>query len=265
MNFYQIDFWAQQWVLTAGEMVQNKLQQKLEIDTKANAHDFVTNIDKSIEQYLTTMIRKKFPQAAIISEEGYGNQTQVEVDDLTWVIDPIDGTSNLVYFKKDFAIVLSVYAAGQGKISYIYDVMDHKLYHSLAGEGCFVNNRPLATRPDRSLEDSALGCRFDFLTQNRAHSMEIMRQARTLKTMSCASLGMVALAKGEIDGMINKSAMKPWDLLPGLAFAQEAGVQFLTLSGQEFDFQTTPTDQDIIAAGPHLNQEILAAIPTSKP
>lgn len=254
MDLYKTDFFARLIVTEAGKIVREKIQQKLDINTKKNAHDFVTNIDKTVEQFLTSQILKYFPNANIISEEGYGNSNSLSQNEITWVIDPIDGTSDLVYLKKDFAVVLSVYEYNKGKIVYINDVMNNKLYHSLDGYGCFENDIKFETRPQRPLIDSAIFSRFDFLDVNRSHSSDLIRKARSLASMSCASLGMVALAKGEVDGMINKGNMKPWDILPGMAFAKEANVKFLTTQGKEYNYSS---NDNIIAAGNGLIEEML--------
>ncbi|MHC5228443.1 inositol monophosphatase family protein [Enterococcus sp. LJL99] len=253
-DFFAIHFFAEQLIREAGARIKNQLTNQLTIDTKKNAHDFVTNIDKETEFFLVKQIKKQYPDHKIISEEGYGD-TLTDLKGIVWGIDPIDGTSNLVYKQKDFAISVSVYQDGVGELAYIYDVVADLFYHAKRGQGAFENYRRLPKRADRKLVDSLVYSRFNYIYTDEYHIREVIQASRGLGGMSCASLGLVELGKGTVDVMINKGAMKFWDISAGKLFAEENGVVFQGVDGSSYKICE---DKTIIAGGPDLIREITA-------
>ena len=74
-------------------------EKALIIETKSNATDLVTNMDREIEQFLIGKIKETFPNHNILGEEGYGDEI-TSSDGVVWLIDPIDGTMNFVHQKE---------------------------------------------------------------------------------------------------------------------------------------------------------------------
>ena len=252
VDFYEMHFFAESLIKAAGHRIQQQLTQDLTIQTKKHAHDFVTNIDTAIEAFLVQQIKERYPTHHIISEEGYGD-TLHDLTGTVWGIDPIDGTSNLVYKQAEFAISIGIYHDGVGELAYIYDVMADILYSAKKGGGVYENQTKLPLRTDRPLEDSLIYTRFFYMDENRYGINALIRQARGLGAMSCASLGLVALGKGTIDGMLNKGGMKFWDIAAGKIFAEENGVIFQGVDGSPY---TIGEDKDIFCAGSNLLAEV---------
>ncbi|ELZ4686714.1 inositol monophosphatase family protein, partial [Enterococcus faecalis] len=250
---YEIYFHTQHYVLEAGKLIKSLLENPLDIDTKKNEHDFVTNIDRMVELFLVEKIKKMFPSHTIISEEGYGD-TAVDWSGYVWGIDPIDGTSNLVYKRKDFAISVGLYRNGIGILGFIYDVANDILYSVLQGEGIFINGIKVAPRQDKKLKDSTFYCRFNYIYSNEYNVRDVINNCRHLGYMPCASLGFVELALGNIDIMLGKGHMKFWDIAAGKIFADEANILFKELDGTDYSLLTA-TEKDIIACGPNLYKE----------
>lgn len=252
VDFYELHFFTESLIKATGAMIRRKLTEDLTIHTKKHAHDFVTNIDTEVEAFLVQEIKNRYPSHHIISEEGFGD-TLNELTGTVWGIDPIDGTSNLVYKQADFAISIGIYHDGIGELAYIYDVMEDILYSAKRGEGVYQNQTRLPSRIDRQLEDSLIYTRFHYIDKNLYGIKELINQSRGLGSMSCASLGLVALGKGTIDGMLNKGGMKFWDIAAGKIFAEENGVVFQGVDGSPY---TTGEEKDIFCAGPTLLAEV---------
>lgn len=132
-----IDAHAKQWIRDAGEHLMASMKKALIIETKSNAADLVTNMDREIEQFLIGKIKETFPHHNILGEEGYGDEV-TSSDGVVWLIDPIDGTMNFVHQKRNFAISIGIYENGIGKIGLIYDPVHDELYHALKGLEHFV-------------------------------------------------------------------------------------------------------------------------------
>ena len=110
----EMDTYAKQWVKEAGAKIRASFESKLKIETKTNANDLVTNMDKDTEKYFVSKIKETFPGHRIFGEEGMGDEIK-DLDGIVWIIDPIDGTVNFVHQQRHFAISLSVYKDGIGK------------------------------------------------------------------------------------------------------------------------------------------------------
>lgn len=251
---YELFLYTSNLIIEAGDRIKKKMNEDMIINTKTNEHDFVTNIDKEIEQFLIASIRNKYPEHIIISEEGFGDNEINNSKGYVWGIDPIDGTSNLVYKKKDFAISIGIYHDGIGLMGFIYDVHSDILYSVLKGKGIYINGRKTKTRPDRLLKDSCFYCRYEYIYENKYGIREIIKKSRHLGYMSCASLGFVELALGNIDVMVGKGNMKFWDIAAGKIFADESGVVFYSIDRKK-PYKLLEAG-DIIACGNNLYKEI---------
>ena len=115
MNWGNIDAFAKQWVKEAGIKIRASFEMKLDIQTKSNPNDLVTNIDREVEQFFIGKIRETFPDHKILGEEGFGDDLK-SMEGIVWMLDPIDGTMNFVHQQHDFAISVGIFEDGVGKI-----------------------------------------------------------------------------------------------------------------------------------------------------
>ena len=141
----EMDNYAKHWVKEAGEKIRASFETTLNIETKTNRNDLVTNMDKDTERYFVSQIKKTFPEHRIFGEEGMGNDIQ-DLKGIVWIIDPIDGTLNFIHQQRNFAISLAIYEDGIGKIGMIYDVVHDELYHAIKGKGAYLNETKLSRR-----------------------------------------------------------------------------------------------------------------------
>jgi myo-inositol-1(or 4)-monophosphatase len=96
MNWENIYTLALALVKEAGERIKLSFDQTLNIQTKSNANDLVTNMYKEIEQFFIGKIRESFPDHKILGEEGFGDELK-DLEGIAWMIDPIDGTMNFIH------------------------------------------------------------------------------------------------------------------------------------------------------------------------
>src|SRR5690554_6778389 len=122
------------WIKEISKVVLNNNNDEMEIEQKTKPNDLVTNMDKWVEKELVKKIRTAYPADRIVGEEGYGDT----IDDLTgtvWFIDPIDGTLNFVLQNENFAMMLAVYENGMPVQSYVYDIVQDRLYSAIKDSG----------------------------------------------------------------------------------------------------------------------------------
>ncbi|MBM4764367.1 inositol monophosphatase family protein [Bacillus sp. B15-48] len=255
-NIYEINTYAQQWVKEAGESIRASFPKTLDIKTKSNPNDLVTNIDKETEQYFIKKIKATFPDHQILGEEGYGDKID-ELSGIVWIIDPIDGTMNFIHQQRNFAISVAVYENGKGRIGLIYDVVHDELYHVIRGQGVFMNGLELPRLEARGVSESIIALNATWVTENRRLPPSLLaplvKKARGTRSYGSAALEMVYVASGRIDAYLTPR-LAPWDFAAGVIMIEELGGVATNLRGEPFDLIK---ENSVLVAKPGLHSEIL--------
>lgn len=234
MNWKEIDTYAKAWIREAGERIKHSFEKTLTVETKSNANDLVTDIDKATEQYFISQINKKFPDHKILGEEGFGDELN-ELAGIVWIIDPIDGTMNFVHQQRNFAISVGIYENGVGKIGLIYDVVHDELYHCIRGEGAFLNDKKLTPLKEVNISEAIIGINATWVTENRRIDPTILsplvRDVRGTRSYGSAAIEIAHVVTGRIDAYITLR-LSPWDFAAGLVLVEEVGGVATTLNGK---------------------------------
>lgn len=226
------------WILEAGALIRNKINNPLTIKTKSNPKDLVTEVDREIEQFFVEKIKEKYPNHLLISEEGYGDQLS-DLKGIVWIIDPIDGTMNFIHRKRDFCISVGIYDDGIGEIGFIYDVMANNLYCALKDGGAFKNDEKLEPLDEHlNLSEAILCLNHHWLCENTLVDNEIMQQlvrdVRGTRTYGSAALEFAFVAEGVIDGYISMR-LEPWDVAAGAIIVNEVGGKASQVDGNDIN------------------------------
>lgn len=235
---------AKEWILEAGELIQSSLDKPLTIDTKSNANDLVTEIDRNTEAFFAKKIKAHYPSHLLLSEEGFGD-TVDNLDGTVWIIDPIDGTMNFVHQKRNFAISLAIYHEGVGEIGFIYNVMDDVLYHVKKGEGAYRNDKQLQPLDQTvKLEQAILLINNIWSGENSRINhlkiQELVQKVRGTRSYGSAALEFAGVAEGIIDAYISLK-LHPWDFAAGVILVEEVGGKTTQLDGSPLNFLTENT------------------------
>ena len=102
--------------------------------------DLVTNVDKQIQNHFQNFLQEHYPTHQLLAEEK-DNSDITPYEGHLWIMDPIDGTSNLVKQQEDYCIIIGYFIDGEPKLSYIYDYPHQRLYRAIAGVGAYENNQ----------------------------------------------------------------------------------------------------------------------------
>jgi len=251
---------AKKWVLEAGQIIRDKMYNPLEVETKSNANDLVTILDKEIEQFFVTKIKETYKEHSIIGEEGYGDQL-TSLDGTVWIIDPIDGTMNFIHQKRNFAISVGVYHNGIGEIGFIYDVMADVLYHAKKGQGAYKNDLKipnLATQAN--VKEAIIGLNHFWLCENNLVDEQMMQRfvkdIRGTRMYGSAALEFAYTAEGIIDGYISMR-LSPWDIAAGIVIVNEVGGITTDIDGNEINLLSKSS---ILTCNSELQNAILSYI-----
>ncbi|HLQ71321.1 MAG TPA: inositol monophosphatase family protein [Bacillota bacterium] len=248
---------AKAWIYRAGENIRRKMNEPLTVDTKANAKDLVTTMDKETERYFAMNIKSTYPGHKLLSEEGYGDRLQT-LDGIVWIVDPIDGTMNFVEQKRNFAISVGIYEDGVGEIGFIYNVMNDVLYSAKRGEGAFKNDQKLPRlQEDLKLEESLLSLTHYWLGDNpivnKDDMVKLVQKVRGTRSYGSAALEFAMVAEGVLDGYLSMT-LSPWDIGAGMIIVREVGGKTATVDGGKVNMLQ---NQPIVTAHPLIIDTII--------
>jgi len=195
-----------------------------EISEKSR-NDLVTAADRASEAAILAEIEGRFPDHAVLAEES--GWTRRSGDRPTWIVDPLDGTTNFVHGVPQFAISVAVAAADRVECGVILDPVKDDLFRAARGRGATWNGRPCRVARRDGLEGALLATGFPF----KAHELldpylEIFREAflrcKAIRRPGAAALDLAYTAAGLFDGFF-EFRLSPWDVAAGALLVEEAG------------------------------------------
>jgi myo-inositol-1(or 4)-monophosphatase len=193
--------------------------------SQKGSNDFVTNVDRDAERLIIEVIRKAYPQHTIISEEC--GEMVGEDQDVQWVIDPLDGTTNFIKRLPHFAVSIAVRVKGRTEVAVVYDPMRNELFTATRGQGTQLNGYRLRGSNARDLDGTILATGFPF--KHKQHSASYLRvlealfsQCADFRRTGSAALDLAYVAAGRVDGFF-EIGLKPWDFAGGELLVREAG------------------------------------------
>lgn len=238
MELQQLDRYAKALIKEAGRKIRHSLTHELVIESKVDANDLVTNIDKEIEQFFIQHIRKDYEGHSILGEEGFGDALQ-SLEGYVWMLDPIDGTMNFIHQQRNFAISLGIYKDGIGLFGYIYDVMHDELYSAQKGHGAYLNDEPIPMLEATTISKAIIGMNASWVVPNRHVDNEglirLVKDVRGIRSYGSAALELAYVSTGRIDAYMSMR-LSPWDVAGGVVIAEEVGAIATNLKGQPLKF-----------------------------
>jgi myo-inositol-1(or 4)-monophosphatase len=196
----------------------------LQVSLKGPAN-FVSLADKRSEEMLYTDLSKARPGYGFIGEEG-GHREGADKTH-TWIVDPLDGTTNFLHGIPQFAISIALAREGTVIAGVIYNPANEELYTAERGKGAFLNDQRLRVAGRRKLDECVLACGLPHIGRgdlelSRRELTEIQNRVAGLRRYGAAALDMAFVAAGRFDGFWERS-LSPWDIAAGQIMVREAG------------------------------------------
>jgi myo-inositol-1(or 4)-monophosphatase len=228
---------------------------RLTIVTKAE-NDFVTEIDRRAEAIIINAIKNAYPEHGILAEES-GEHTG---NDYTWIIDPLDGTTNFLHGFPQFAVSIAVQHKGRLEQAVVYDPMRQELFCASRGQGATLNDRRIRVTKRNGLDGALLGTGFPFKQQQHLDTYLAMFKAvfpmtAGIRRPGSAALDLAYTAAGRLDGFW-EIGLCPWDMAAGALLVQEAGGLNSDFSGGNEYMHSG----NIVAGSPRVFKELLQQI-----
>ena len=227
-------------------------------DTKSSAVDPVTEFDRATETRVFERLRAERPDDSIVGEEGSNHRG---TSDLTWHIDPIDGTVNFVYDLPLWSTSVGVLRHGDPVAGAIYVPVVGDMYSAASGAGAFVNDAPISasTVADTATSLVATGFSYHVGGERQLQADRIARMlpaVRDIRRSGSAAVDLAAVAAGRVDAYFEPH-INSWDVAAGVVLVREAGGVVTAFDGSALDV-TAP--KGLVAAGPGLHRAVVQLV-----
>ncbi|QDW40984.1 inositol monophosphatase [Bradyrhizobium sp. KBS0727] len=226
---------------TAGRGLKRDLGEieHLQVSLKGPAN-FVSLADKRAEEVLYKELAKARPGYGFIGEEG-GNREGADKSH-TWIVDPLDGTTNFLHGIPQFAISIGLQREGVIIAGVIYNPANDELYIAERGKGAFLNDQRLRVAGRRQLNECVVACGLPHIGRGD-HELALREMASLqskvagFRRFGAASLDMAFVAAGRLDGYWERN-LQPWDMAAGQIMVREAGGTVSCVDGSSDPLKT---------------------------
>jgi len=218
----------------AGALLAELLTRPLEIRYKRRS-DLVTVADRRSEALIVDRLRERFPDHAIVAEEGGNHRSSSEY---CWYVDPLDGTTNYAHGFPVYCVTLGLAYRGEVIAGVVYDPTRNDIYTVERGAGAFLNGQRLRVSSTEKLSESLLATGFPPFATN--HDLNIQFYFRFtelshgIRRAGSAALDLCCVAAGRFDGFWELK-LNPWDKAAGTLLVAEAGGRVTDVRGAAFN------------------------------
>ncbi len=194
--------------------------------------NLVTEVDNASEEAIVRILRRDFPTHRIIAEEGHGRAGSSHY---TWLVDPLDGTTNYAHGFPAFCVSIALEAEGEVIVGVVYDPVRRELFTAEAGKGARLNDRPIRVSAVRALSEALLVTGFNWrvVRGNFRHFVNFTRLSQGVRRTGSAALDLCYVAAGRLDGFWEMK-LYPWDTAAGSLIVTEAGGVITDFRGRRY-------------------------------
>nr|XP_033791068.1 inositol monophosphatase 1 isoform X2 [Geotrypetes seraphini] len=229
----------------AGEVVCDALKIEARIMVKSSPADLVTETDQKVEAMIISSIREKFPSHSFIGEESVaaGDKSTLS-DNPTWIIDPIDGTTNFVHRFPFVAVSIGFAVNKEIEFGVVYSCVEDKMYTGRRGKGAFCNGQKLHVSGQKDITKSLVLTELGSNRTPEVIKIVLSNIERLLcipihgiRAVGTAAVNMCLVATGGADAYF-EMGIHCWDMAAASVIITEAGGVVLDASGGKFDLMS---------------------------
>lgn len=229
----------------AGEVVREALHGNREVMTKSSSVDLVTETDQKVEKLIIQSVKEKFPSHRFIGEESVAaGEPCLLTDEPTWIIDPIDGTTNFVHGFPFVAVSIGFSFNKQVEFGVVYSCLEDKMFTARRGKGAFCNGEPLQVSDQKDVKQAIIATEFGS-NRNPETVDKIFSSLRNIVSIpvhgvrgaGTAAVNMCLVASGCVEAYY-EIGIHVWDVAAGSLIVSEAGGVLMDVDGGEFDMMS---------------------------
>ncbi len=247
----------------AGSLLLGYFNKPVTAIQKESQSSIVTVADLESEKLIVDIIRSEYPSHNILSEEcGFIDNRS----EYTWIIDPLDGTSNFASGVPWFGVLITLFSGNQPEMAGAYLPVSGDLYFAEKGKGTVKNENPFSLPAGKSLKDSLFAFCVDytedqdFLNRGLETYKSIVRQSRNIRSTN-SLVDFLYVAEGKFGGVLNLFT-KVWDISGLGLIISEAGGVMKNIDGNDIHFsirkELSKENFPVIAGNRNIVEQILS-------
>ncbi len=250
----------------------------LESVERKHAHDYVSYVDKGSEKQIVSALRQLLPEAGFITEEGTTKMEEgrckMEEDSaispqssaLTWVVDPLDGTTNFIHQYAPYAVSIALLQGKEILIGVVYEVCHDECYCAWKGGGAYVELKGESLKlsvSNQKIQDALLCLQLPYNSDAYKpvikHLIDkLYGNVGSIRMCGSAAMALCYVASGRYDGYAEKY-IGQWDFMAGALIVKEAGGMVTNYEGSE-DFTQ---GNNVVATNGVIQKDLLNVIKTA--
>lgn len=227
--------------------------------TEKGAADYVTEVDTTVQKLLFEKLSALYPDIQFMGEEQ--DHHDIDFSQPVWILDPVDGTTNLIHRYPASCISLGLVANGEPSVGIIFNPYYDELFFAIKGEGASLNGKPIHVSTAASLSECIISVGTmpymkDLTDETFQRIKNVFLKAQDVRRLAAAAVELCYVACGRQDGFF-EPYLKPWDFAAGIVILTEAG-------GCVSDYEGNPIFPDrpvkLLASNGRIHQELLETI-----
>lgn len=225
MDYRNMCFGAMEVVKKAAAYVRDRHENRMDLNVEEKGRqNFVTEVDTETELILVNGLSLLLPEAGFLAEEGTSNK---KGETFSWVIDPVDGTTNFIHGVYPFAISVGLTENDQVVAGIVYEFGLNEYFYAWKGGGAWLNGNRISVSQVSTVDQSLIATgfpytNFTYLSQFMNSMDYFMKHSHGLRRLGSAATDIAYVACGRYDGFY-EYGLHPWDIAAGLLLVEEAG------------------------------------------
>jgi myo-inositol-1(or 4)-monophosphatase len=220
-------------------------------------NDLVSYVDKETEKIIVERLSKILPEADFITEEGTAAR---DGKDYTWIIDPLDGTTNFIHGLPIFSVSIGLKYQEEIVLGVVYEINLDECFYAVKGKGAYCNGIPIRVSKAQNLGESLIATGFPYSAFSRIDDyLKVLRvfmeKCHGIRRLGSAAVDLCYVACGRFDGFYEYD-LKPYDVAAGIIIIQEAGGTVTDFNmGRNYLF-----GGEVLASNNHIHHEFYSEI-----
>lgn len=243
-------------MLKAGEIAMDYWQKGVKAEIKTANYDVTTEADRAVEEYLTSWIKKHFPNTGVMSEELGG-----KVSSEFFTIDGIDGSSFFASGLPEWAISLTRIKSGEVVTGIVYAPTLDELYYAKRGFGAYLNDQRIYVSKEDNFQNAIVNIGQDTVRVYSRSDIEerFIKASRAHYAIASSALAYGSLAAGRVHVAIHMN-QPVWDIAPGIILVEEAGGKFTDWDNTRDLSLVREQANNIVASNGILHEQAIALL-----
>lgn len=194
------------------------------VEYKGGKSDLVSYVDKECEKMIVKGLKELIPDAGFITEE---ETTDQKTKEYTWIIDPLDGTTNFVHGIPNYCVSIGLMQNNEIVSGVVYEVSNDECFYAWKDGGAYLNAEPIHVSKATDFSDIVLATGFPYYNFERLEEYlkilnQLMKDTQGLRRMGSAAADMAYVACGRYGGYFEYN-LNSYDIAAGVILVKEAG------------------------------------------